>query len=158
MQGRRKSERASPDRCSAALRTRQLVVAPASWWLTRARWLVRARDTTTNNSTTARGSTRSALLALLCGFSSSSAFGSDISFGSVLCSTSLASMPSSPVASGDASGFSAEQLDGYTADELKRLVKERGLPWPDRNDPARAARGRSVGSGLVKKEERTSFA
>ena len=59
-------------------------------------------------------------------------------------------MPSSPVASGDASGFSAEQLDGYTADELKRLVKERGLPWPDRNDPARAARGRSVGSGLVK--------
>ena len=87
-----------------------------------------------------------ALLALLCGFF----FGSDIGFGSVLCSTSLASMPSSPVASGDASGFSAEQLDGYTADELKRLVKERGLPWPDRNDPARAARGRSVGSGLVK--------
>ena len=90
-----------------------------------------------------------ALLALLCGFSSSSAFGS-VGFGSVLCSASLASMPSSPVASGDASGFSAEQLDGYTADELKRLVKERGLPWPDRNDPARAARGRSVGSGLVK--------
>ena len=52
-----------------------------------------------------------------------------LEFGSVLCSTSLASMPSSPVASGDASGFSAEQLDGYTADELKRLVKERGLPW-----------------------------
>ena len=59
-------------------------------------------------------------------------------------------MPSSPVASGGASGFSVEQLDSYTADELKRLVKERGLPWPDRNDPARAARGRSVGSGLVK--------
>ena len=33
---------------------------------------------------------------------SSSAFGSDIGFGSVLCSTSLANMPGSPVASGDA--------------------------------------------------------
>ena len=83
----------------------------------------------------AGGST--ALLALLCGIS-------------VLCSTSLASMPSSPVASGGAFGYSAERLDGCTADELKLLVKARGLPWPDRNDPARAARGRSVGSGLVK--------
>ena len=64
-----------------------------------------------------------------------------IGFGSVLCSgsTSLASMPSSSVASGGASGYSAEHLDGCTADELKLLIKARGLPWPDRNDPARAA-------------------
>ena len=74
-----------------------------------------------------------ALLALLCGFF----FGSGIGFGSVLCSTSLASMPSSPVASGGAFGYSAERLDGCTADELKLLVKARGLPWPDRNDRAR---------------------
>ena len=57
------------DRCSAALCTcrgacRQVCrVRDAGWWL------VRARNTTTNNSTTAHGSTRSALLALLCGFS-----------------------------------------------------------------------------------------
>ena len=69
-----------------------------------------------------------ALLALLCGFF----FGFSIVFGSVLCSgsTSLASMPSSSVASGDASVYSAEYLDGCTADELKLLVKARGLPWP----------------------------
>ena len=91
---------------------------------------------------------RAALLYSLC--SVDFFFGSDIGFGSVLCSTSLASMPSSPVASGGAFGYSAERLDGCTADELKLLVKARGLPWPDRNDPARAARGRSVGSGLVK--------
>ena len=46
------------DFCRQVCRVRE-----AGWWL------VRARNTTTNNSTTAHGSTRSALLALLCGFS-----------------------------------------------------------------------------------------
>ena len=71
---RQKEERTSSALIAAALHSapaelpadfcRQVCrVREAGWWL------VRARNTTTNNSTTAHGSTRSALLALLCGFS-----------------------------------------------------------------------------------------
>ena len=68
-----------------------------------------------------------------------------IVFGSVLCSgsTSLASMPSSPVASGGPSGYSAEYLDALTRLTLHDMQRKHEGCSPR----GRTAASRRAGSG-----------
>ena len=57
------------------------------------------------------------------------------------------SPPAAPPASRRSTSTAARLTNSSCS---SRRAAARGLPWPDRNDPARAARGRRVGSGLVK--------